>query len=195
MRCLFQELDDRDAILCVAKDQAEVLKPRCPQSAIGARGRHGHSYLVLMGTAPDSAIIMAHLDSSQPRKHTPSIDAGVTEDCTSESGRDEHSMSLVRRVALLFVREPDLFRLPVACLIMNPHQRCEVSLSPLADRTVAVLKHLRVDTTVSFYEESWPEVVGISSDGYTVVAVRHGDGSSEIYAGNRLIFRRSTLVP
>jgi hypothetical protein len=141
MRCLFQELDDRDAILCVAKDQAEVLKPRCPQSAIGARGRHGHSYLVLMGTAPDSAIIMAHLDSSQPRKHTPSIDAGVAEDCAS-----------VRRVALLFVRESDLFRLPVACLIMNPHQRCEVSLSPLADRTVAVLKHLRVDTTVSFYE-------------------------------------------
>jgi hypothetical protein len=188
MRCLFQELDDRDAILCVAKDQVEILKPCCPESAIGTRALRGHSYLVLMGTAPNSAIIMAHLGSSQPRIYTSSIGAEVAEDCTSESNRDEHYMSLVWRAALLFVKEPDLFQHPVACLIIGPHQRCGASLSPLADRAVGVLKHLRVNTTVSFCEESWPEIVGISTGGRTVVAVRHGDGPSEIYTGDRLVF-------
>lgn len=90
MTSLFLELDGRDDILDVVKDQVKVLEPTSRQSASGARGLCGRSCLVLMGTAPGSAIISANLDSSEPYTCTPGIDAGVVQDYAPNLGGDEH---------------------------------------------------------------------------------------------------------
>ena len=61
-RPVFEELDNQGAILDVPRDRVLILRPQDSKPAVGTQRFDGHACLVLMGTGPRSAVIMAHFD-------------------------------------------------------------------------------------------------------------------------------------
>jgi hypothetical protein len=66
---IFHKLEGEGAILSVARNRVEVLRPQDTGLAIGIRNLDGYSCLMLMGTSPKSAIMMAHISVLDSEEH------------------------------------------------------------------------------------------------------------------------------
>lgn len=164
---IFHELDGRGAILSVARDRVEVLRPQDTHLAIGVRDLDGYSCLILMGTSPKSAIITAHI---------------------SVLDGEEHYMSLLRLMVSIFVKEQHLFQLPLAWGIFSHHHKDGFPFNHLAERTLRVFQHLHVKLHISHYD-LYDQAEAHSSPGrHTVVAVRHEAELPEMYIEDRLVY-------
>lgn len=167
MESIFHTLEGRGAIVSVARDRVEVLRPQDTQLAIGVRDLDGYSCLVLTGTSPKSAIIMAHISA---------LDG------------EGHYMSFLRLMVSIFMKEQDLFQLPLAWGIFSHHHKDGFPLNHLAERTLRVFQHLRVKLQISHYDLH-DQVEAHSSPGrHTVVAVRHEAELPEMYIEDRLVY-------
>lgn len=143
-----------------------VLRSQDTKNAIGVRDLNGCSCLVLMGTGPKSAIITAHI---------------------SITDSEEHYMSLLRLMISIFLKEQELFQLPLAWGIFSHHRKDGFQFNHLAERTLRVFQHLRVHLQIIICGASATQ---FPHDGYAVVAVRHEPELPEIYVKNRLIYPR-----
>lgn len=166
-KSIFEKLDNRSAISSVPKDQVGVLKPQDTQSAIGVRELHGSSCLILMGTSPRSAIITAHISASDD---------------------EDHHMSLVRRVISIFIKEQELFQLPLAWGIFGVHYKDITPLNPLGERTFQVFQHIHVELRLILYDLLSTNAAQLSPARHTVVVVRHEAGLPELYVEDRLVY-------
>lgn len=166
-KSLFHELHHRNAILTVARDEVAVLRPQHTKHAIGVQSLGKYCCLVLIGTSPRSAIMMAQI-------------------CTSNG--EEHYMSLLRLMIGISMKEQGLFQLPRAWLIFGHSQKGDPQVDLLAQRTARVFQHLNVQLDIAFRASHPAEVIHPLSDQLAVVAVRHGPKLLEIYVRNRLLY-------
>lgn len=166
-KSIFHTLEGRGAIVSVARDRVEVLRPQDTQLAIGVRDLDGYSCLVLMGTSPKSAIITAHI---------------------SASDGEEHYMSLLRLMVSIFMKEQDLFQLPLAWGIFSHHHKDGFPLNHHVGRTLRVFQHLHVKLQISHYDLHDQVEAHSSPCRHAVVAVRHKVELPEIYVENRLVY-------
>jgi hypothetical protein len=164
---IFHKLDGRGAISSVARDRVEVLRPQDTHLAIGVRNLDGYSCLVLTGTSPKSAIITAHI---------------------SVLDGEEHYMSLLRLMVSIFVKEQDLFQLPLAWGIFNHHHKDGFPLNHLAERTLRVFQHLHVKLQIYNCDLHDQVEAHLSPGRHTVVAVRHEAELPEMYIEDRLVY-------
>ena len=164
---LFHELRHRNVILTVARDEVAVLRPQNTQHAIGVQSLGKYCCLVLIGTSPRSAIMMAQI-------------------CTSNG--EEHYMSLLRLMIGISMKEQELFQLPRAWLIFGHSQKGDLQVDLLAQRTARVFQHLNVQLGIAFRASHPAEVIHPLSDQLAVVAVRHEPEPLEIYVRNRLSY-------
>jgi hypothetical protein len=166
-KSVFYELHHRDAILTVARDQVVVLRPQDTQYAIGIQDLSSYCCLVLIGTSPRPAIMMARI-------------------CTSDG--EEHYMSLLRLMIRIFMEEQELFRLPRAWGIFGHGQKDDVQINLLTHRTARVFQHLNVPLEITFRASQSEGVAHPLRDQLTVVAVRHEPEVPEIYVEGRLLY-------
>jgi hypothetical protein len=145
----------------------EVLRPQDTHLAIGVRNLDGYSCLVLTGTSPKSAIITAHI---------------------SVLDGEEHYMSLLRLMVSIFVKEQDLFQLPLAWGIFNHHHKDGFPLNHLAERTLRVFQHLHVKLQIYNCDLHDQVEAHLSPGRHTVVAVRHEAELPEMYIEDRLVY-------
>ena len=106
------------------------------------------------------------------------------------SSRDEHYMSLVRKVLQIVMSNPDLFRTPIVHGVFSRYKG-KVLLEDLQERTRKVLGHLNMELRSSYYEIQRPNGVQQSSGAHTVVAVRHPTQVPEMYIQNHLVYPAS----
>jgi hypothetical protein len=183
---IFQRLNERGAILDVAMDRVEILRPQDSQYAIGARDLNRCSCLVLMGTGPMSAIIMACINRFSSRDHTSEDGPGSDTRIHTTSSDDVHYMSLLRGAIGMLIKEPELFQLPLTWVIFGQYEG-DIQLENLKEKTSKVFKHLSVKLEMSLYEAYHPGATQSSTDRSTVVAVRHEAEAPEIYVEDRLV--------
>lgn len=180
---LYHRLNDKDALLSVFKDQVNILRPNDPCSAIGTYDLNGCSCLLVLGTAPGSAIVVARItflgDSPADESDMSSRDPKFV------SANDEHFMSLVRRLVSFTMSYPDLFQLPVVCGIFGQCRDRPV-LEQLRDRTRRVCNHLGIEMHSFHYTTTDMHDAKQSSGQSTVVVVRHQAKNPELYIGNLL---------
>jgi hypothetical protein len=143
------------------------LRPQDTHLAIGVRNLDGYSCLVLTGTSPKSAIITAHI---------------------SVLDGEEHYMSLLRLMVSIFVKEQDLFQLPLAWGISNHHHKDGFPLNHLAERTLRVFQHLHVKLQIYNCDLHDQVEAHLSPGRHTVVAVRHEAELPEMYIEDRLVY-------
>jgi len=163
------ELDRRDAVRTVARDQVVVLRPQDTQNIIGAQHYGSYCCIVLIGTSSRPAIMMAQI-------------------CTSNG--EEHYMSLVRLMIGIFMKEQELFQLPRAWGIFSHGQKGDPQINLLTQRTETVFRHLHVQLEIAFRASLPAEVMHSPYNQLAVVAVRHEPGLPEIYVGNCLLYPR-----
>lgn len=168
-RSVFHELDDRDAILTVARDQVVVLKSHDAQYALGVEDLGRYCCLVLIGTSPGSAMIMAHI---------------------SISHGEEHYMRLLRLMIGIFMKEQELFQLPLVWGIFGRPQKDNVQISLLKDRTTRVFRHLDVKLEITICAPRPAAAMRSPPGRLTVVAVRHEPELPEIYVKDCLSYPR-----
>jgi len=162
-----------------------ILRPDDRAPAIGARDFDGvdgvGACLLLLGTtAKSSAIAVAHIAAGS---HLGTASENSTEAETERGGtpaspEEVHYMEMVRRTVGGFLKEPDLFQMPLAWAIFPPHEDV-VMLRRLQQRMQTVFRHLNIELKVLSCEKR--------SD---VVAVRHGSEATEVYVGDQLIHPR-----
>lgn len=166
---LFRKLDGRRAIVTVAIDRVEVLRPRDARYSIGVQSLIGCSCLVLMGTRPDSAIMMTVI---------------------SASDGEEHHMSLVRQMISIFIKEQELFQLPVAWGVFSHHHKNGSPFNYLAERTLRVFQHIHLELQIFFCGSDAAVAAPPLLGRQTILAVRHEVELPEIYIDNRLMYPR-----
>jgi hypothetical protein len=164
---IFHKLEGEGAILSVARNRVEVLRPQDTGLAIGIRNLDGYSCLMLMGTSPKSAIMMAHI---------------------SVLDSEEHYMSLLRLMINIFLKEQELFQLPLAWGIFSHEHKGGFPLNHLTEMTLRVFQHLRVHLQISHYDLHDQAEAHLLPGRHTVVAVRHEVELSEMYIEDRLVY-------
>jgi hypothetical protein len=143
------------------------LRPRDTRLAIGIRNLDGSSCLTLMGTSPKSAIMTAHMSA---------LDS------------EEHYMSLLRLMINIFLKEQELFQLPLAWGIFSHDHKGGFPLNHLIERTLRVFQHLHVHLRISHYDLHDQAKAHLLPGRHTVVAVRHEVELSEMYIEDRLVY-------
>lgn len=166
-RSVFHELDERDAILTLARDQVVVLKSHDAQYALGVEDLGRYCCVVLIGTSPGSAMIMAHI---------------------SISHGEEHYMRLLRLMIGIFIKEQELFQLPLAWGIFGRQQKDDVQINFLKERTTRVFRHLNVKLDITICDLRPAAAIHSPPDRLTVVAVRHEPELPEIYVKDCLSY-------
>lgn len=179
---IFDTLQERSAIVDVPPNSMRILRPDDRAPAIGARDFDGGgACLLLLGTtAKSSAIAVAHIAAGS---HLGTASENSTEAETERGGtpaspEEVHYMEMVRKTIVGFLKEPDLFQMPLAWAIFPPHEDV-IMLRRLQQRMQTVFRHLNVELKVLSCEKR--------SD---VVAVRHGSEATEVYVGDQLIHPR-----
>jgi hypothetical protein len=89
----------------------------------------------------------------------------------------------------VLIKEPELFSLPLAWGIFGQHEG-DIQLENLKEKTSKGFKHLSVKLEMSLYDAHHPGGITSSTDGSTVVAVRHEAEAPEIYVEDRLMHPR-----
>jgi hypothetical protein len=166
-KSVFHGLRHRDAILTVSRDQVVVLRSHDPQYAIGAQDLDRYCCLVLIGTRPGPAIMMAQI-------------------CTSDG--EEHYMSLLRLMIGMFMKEQELFQLPHTWLIFGHGQKMDFQINLLTQRTARVFRHLSVKFEVVLRASRPAETMHPLHNQLEVVAVRHEPELPEIYIEDCLLY-------
>lgn len=133
-----------------------------------------------------SAIIMACIDSFSSRGDTSEDGPGSDTRIHTTSSDDVHYMSLLRGAISMLIKEPELFQLPLAWGIFRQYEG-DIQLENIKEKTSKVFKHLSVRQEMSFYEAHHPGAIPSSTDGSTVIAVRHEAEAPEIYVEDRLV--------
>jgi hypothetical protein len=181
---IYHELNDKNAILTVFKDQMILLKPKDTFSAIGTYDLDGCSCLLGLGTTSGSAIVLARIShftfGLAGNSHSESLRRAP-----STTNHDEHYMSLVRKLVNEMMRNHELFQLPVVCGIFGQYKG-EVLLEHLKERTVKVFRHLNITMRSSFYELKDMNGTQQPRGESTVVAAQHQNKMPELYIGNHL---------
>lgn len=183
---IYHRLNENNAILSVFKDQVNILKSEDPWSAIGTYDLDGCSCLLVMGTTPGSAILVARI-GYLPIGFAGSSHLGSLGRPLSTPNYDEHYMSLVRMVINTMMSNPKLFQLPIVCGIFGQHKD-DVPLEHLRKRTTKVFSHLNISLLSSLYEIEHLNGLQRSSGKSTVVAVQHPAKMPELYIGNCLVY-------
>jgi hypothetical protein len=169
MKSIYQKLDERGAISDVPRDQVQVLRSQDTCRAIGVQHLNKSSCLVLMGTSPKSAIMMAHI---------------------SALDNEVHHMSVLRPMISIFVKQQELFQIPLAWGFFSQPQKDGFLPNHLVLKTSRIFQHLRVKLHTSFYNPQSAAPGQLSPGGYTIVAVRHEIELPELYIENRLVSPR-----
>lgn len=186
-RSVFDELDNQGAVLDVPRGQVLVLRPQDSKSAIGTQRFSGHAYLVLMGTSPKSAVMMAYFDCFNVGRCSINTVPGSEEERSFLTEMEADYMSLLRKAVKLFLDEHDLFQLPLAWIVLRHDDNPALS-ALLQEKTLKVFQHLRIQTGVSIYDEPIMEAASLQPPKRTVFAIRHGSGMLEIHVGDRLVY-------
>lgn len=181
---IYQTLNDKGAILSVFKDQVGILKPDDPWLAIGTYDLDGFSCLLVLGTTPGSAILVARINTLSDGYVNGSHVS--LRDSQSALRRDEHYMSLVRKVISVMLSNPKLFQLPIVYGFFGQHGS-EVPLEQFRDST-KVFRHLGIEMRSFLYPMSSLDATQWSSERSSVVAVHHSTTLSELYIGDRLAY-------
>lgn len=184
---IYQKLYDGDALFDVPGDQMIVLRPQDTKSAVGVRNLKGCACIVLMGTTARSAIAVAHIADLLSNGHTSGGSPKSVESGSATMMGEMHYMHLLRRVLDVFLKEPDLFQMPLAWGIFARHES-EVPMDHLRQRTSSVLRHLQVQMKVSLYEVEPPTAGLLQPGNRTAVVVRHRAELPEIYVDDRLVY-------
>jgi hypothetical protein len=169
MKSVYQKLDERGAISDVQRDQVQVLRPQDTRRAIGVQDLNEGSCLVLMGTSPESAIMMAHISA---------LDSEV------------HHMSVLRPMISIFIEQQELFQIPIAWGFFDQPHKDGFLPNHLALKTSRIFQHLRVKLHTSIYNPRSAAPGQLSPGGYTIVAVRHETELPELYIENLLVCPR-----
>jgi len=186
-RSVFEEFDNQGAILDVPRDEVLILRPQDSKFAIGTQRFNGHACLVLMGISPGSAIIMARFDCIGASRSSSEIIPGSEEEKFSLAEVEVDYMRMLRKVVKLFLDEHDLFRLPLAWLVLHHHDNPALS-ALLREKTHKIFQHLRIQTGVSICNESIIRAVSPRPPKCKVFAVRSGTGVPEIHVGDDFVY-------
>ena len=184
---VFEELDHQGAILDVPRDQVLILRPQDSKSAIGTQRFNGHVCLVLMGTSPRSAIIMAHFDCSSAERSSSKTMPESEGESSFLTEMELNYMSMLRKAVKLFLDEHDLFQLPLAWVVLRHHDNPALS-ALLREKTLKIFQQLRIQTGVSICNESIIEAASPQPPKCKVFTVRSGTGMSEIHVGDDLVY-------
>jgi hypothetical protein len=187
-RTIFEKLSDRDSILDVPTDQVAILRPHDRQSAIGTQISNGNACLVLMGTSPQSSIIIAHFDYFGAGIHTCGRGSESARRIDLASEVEAYHMCLLWRVVKTFLEKNEYFQLPLAWGVFGYHES-QGLLDIIRERTLKVFQHLRVNVGFSTYQQPLLESAQPVLGQHTVFAVRHGAEVPEIYIGDCLVLR------
>ncbi|KAM0721502.1 hypothetical protein Q7P37_002426 [Cladosporium fusiforme] len=182
---IFETLRERGAILEVPKNAVHTLKTHDKPRAIGARELDRGACLVLVGTTSGSAIAMAHIDASHAGSHLQGITADTAGSRQLALAREMHYMELFRKALHGFLREPELFQMPLAWVIFGQHED-DTAFKNLQERTSNIFKHLNVRLSVLSCGRKSAASTHPQRGKGSVVAVRHGDEATEIYIGDDL---------
>jgi hypothetical protein len=188
-RSVFEKLDDEGAILDVPRDQVFILRPQDHLSAIGTGDFNGHACLVLMGTSPRSAVIMAHFDQFSAGRCTSESKSGSGGEIPFLTEVEVNYMSMLRKVVRLFLDEHELFQLPLAWMVLGHHDNPAL-LQLLREKTLKIFQHLRVQTGISLHKECIMRAAQLQSLTRAVSVVRHGNEVPELYTGDCLVYPR-----
>jgi hypothetical protein len=183
----FEKLDNEGAILDVPRTQVSILRPQDHQSAIGTGDFNGHACLVLMGTSPRSAVIMAHFHQSGAGRCTSEKQPGSGGEVLLLTEVEVNYMNMLRKVVKLLLDEHELFQLPLAWVVLG-HYDNPALLQLLREKTLKIFQHLRVQTGVSLHEECIMNAAQSPSLARAVFVVRHGYEVPELYVGDRLVY-------
>jgi len=186
-RSVFEEFDNQDAILDVPGNEVLILRPQDSKSTIGTQRFNGHACLVLMGTSPGSAVIMARFDCISAGRSSSEIIPGSEEEKSFLAEVEVDYMKMLRKVVKLFLDEHDLLRLPLAWLVLHHHDYPALS-ALLREKTVKIFQHLRIQTGVSICNESTIRAVSQQPPKFKVFAVRSEAGVPEIHVGDDLVY-------
>jgi hypothetical protein len=184
---VFEELDHQGAILGVPRDQVLILRPQDSKSAIGTQRFNGHACLVLMGTSPRSAVIMAHFECLSAEESSSKMILGSEGESSFLAEMEVNYVSMLRKAVKLFLDEHDLFQLPLAWVVLRHHDKPALS-ALLREKTLKIFQHLRIQTGVSICNESIIEAASPQPPKCKVFTVRSGTGMSEIHVGDDLVY-------
>lgn len=185
-KSIFQKLNSRDAILNVLRDQVMVLRPGDTRSAIGTRGLDGSSCLVLMGTIPNSAIMMAHISLALPGGCVRDISLESPEDKLTESDDGSYD-SLLQMMVSIFVKEQEQFQLPLAWVDFNCHARNGCPPVHQMESISKIFQHLHIELHLSICGSSSERAAQLSHE-RAILAVRNETEIPELYIENRLVY-------
>jgi len=187
-KSIFQKLDGRNAILHVSRNELDILRPESTRCAIGTRDMNESSCIVLMGMSPRSAIVMARSSGFVLEGYvsgTPSQSAGNRGNATI-GGLHSTYMGMLRRVVSAFLKEPELFQMPLAWCMFSQTQDDTV-LKQLHDSTLRAFGHLHVEARASLYPGSHLSSELWRSGRHSLLVVRDRDEAPEIYIEDHLV--------
>jgi len=183
-------LHTQDVALTVPENQVRVLWPNDEFQAIGSPGRSAGCCLVLAGTSPGSAIIMANLTCPVLDLHL--FRSTDTTKCLLDL--EGHHMTLIRRVIGIFLRHQAQFQQPRAWIIFASC-KSPVWADLVQHRAQRVFQHLGLQAEILECAVQTPEATISTPVKRTIIAFKHQKGLPEIYLGDQPLRPRLPAAP